>query len=66
MDPASLAAALAAAQMSQVQMAVAAKMARMQADNAASILQVIDAAQQNLQSLANVGAGVGQTVNISA
>jgi hypothetical protein len=66
MDPASLAAALAAAQMSQVQMAVAVKIARMQADNAASILQVIDAAQQNLQSLANVGAGVGQTVNISA
>jgi hypothetical protein len=66
MDPASLAAALAGAQMSQVQMAVAAKMIRMQADNAASILQVIDAAQQNMQSLANVAAGVGQTVNISA
>jgi hypothetical protein len=66
MDPASLAAALAAAQMSQVQMAVAAKIARMQADNAASILQVIDAAQKNMQSLANVAAGVGQTVNINA
>jgi hypothetical protein len=65
MDPASVAAALAGAQMSQVQMAVAAKMIRMQADNAASILQVIDAAQQNMQSLANVAAGVGQTVNIS-
>ncbi len=47
-------------------MAVAAKMIRMQADNAASILQVIDAAQQNMQSLANVAAGVGQTVNITA
>ncbi len=46
-------------------MAVAAKMIRMQADNAASILQVIDAAQQNMQSLANVASGVGQTVNIS-
>ena len=65
MDPASLAAALAGAQISQVQMAVAAKMIRMQADNAASILQVIDAAQQNMQSLANVASGVGQTVNVS-
>jgi hypothetical protein len=65
MDPASLAAALAGAQISQVQMAVAAKMIRMQADNAASILQDINAAQQNMQSLANVASGVGQTVNIS-
>jgi hypothetical protein len=28
-------------------------------------VQVIDAAQQNMQSLANVAAGVGQNVNIS-
>ena len=65
MDPTSLAAAMVGAQMSQVQMAVAAKMLRMNADAAASVVQVIDAAQQNLQSLANVAAGVGQNVNIS-
>ena len=65
MDPTSLVAAMAGAQMSQVQMAVAAKMLRMNADAAASVVQVIDAAQQNLQSLANVAAGVGQNVNIS-
>ena len=66
MDPTSLAAALADAQMSQVQMAVAAKILRMNADAAASIVQVLDAAQQNIQSLVNVAAGIGQNLNISA
>jgi hypothetical protein len=65
MDPASLAAAMVGAQMSAVQMAIAAKMLRMNADSAASVVQIIDAAQQNMQSLANVAAGVGQNVNIS-
>jgi len=65
MDPTSLAAAMVGSQMSQVQMAIAAKMLRMNADAAASVVKIIDAAQQNLQSLANVGAGVGQNVNIS-
>ena len=52
-------------QMSQVQMAIAAKMLRMNADAAASVVKIIDAAQQNLQSLANVAAGVGQNLDIS-
>ena len=55
-----------ASQMSNVQMAVAAKMLRMNADNASSIVQVLDAAQKNLQSLANVAEGVGGILNISA
>lgn len=66
MDPTSLVSALAGAQMSQVQMAIAAKMLRMNADMAGSVVQLLDAAQQNLASLANVAAGVGQNVNISA
>jgi len=66
MDPASIAATLVASQMSNVQMAVAAKMLRMNADNASAIVQVLDAAQKNLQSLANVAEGVGQNLNISA
>ena len=61
MDPASLAAALVGAQASQAQLAAAAMMMRMNADAAKSVVQVIDAAQQNMQSLANVG----QNVNIS-
>lgn len=65
MDPASLASAFIGAQTSQVQMAMAADMMRMNADSAKSVVQLIDAAQKNMQSLANVGAGVGQNVNIS-
>jgi hypothetical protein len=66
MDPASIATAMVGAQMSQVQMALAAKMMQMNADSAASVVQLIDAAQKNMQSLANVGAGVGQNINITA
>ena len=66
MDPTSLAAALAGAQMSNVQMAIAAKMLRMNADAATAMVQVLDAAQQNLASLANVAAGIGQNLNITA
>ena len=46
-------------------MAIAARMFRMNADAAASIVQVLEAAQQNIASLANVAAGVGQNLNIS-
>ena len=66
MDPASLATAMVGAQMSQVQMAIAAKMMRMNAASTASVVQLIDAAQKNMQSLANVAAGVGQNINITA
>lgn len=65
MDPVSIATALVGSQMADVQMAVAAKMLRMNADNASAIVQVLDAAQ-NLQSLANVAEGVGRNLNISA
>ena len=65
MDPTSLAAAMVGAQVSQMQLAAAAMMMRMNANSAASVVQVIDAAQQNMQSLANVAAGVGQNINIS-
>jgi len=65
MDPVSLATTLAGAQMSNVQMAIAAKMLRMNADNAASIVQVLDTAQRNIASFANVASGIGQKLNIS-
>jgi hypothetical protein len=66
MDPTSIAAALVASQMGNAQMVVAAKMLRMNADNASAIVQVLDAAQKNLQSLANVAEGLGRNLNISA
>jgi hypothetical protein len=66
MDPTSLVSAMAGGQMSQVQMAIAAKMLRMNADSAGAVVQIIDAAQKNMASLANLGAGIGQNINISA
>jgi len=65
MDPTSLAAALAGAQMSNVQMAIAAKILRMNADAAASVVQILNAAEQNIQSLANVAVGIGQNLHIA-
>ena len=65
MDVAALATAFIGAKTAQVQMAVAAKMMRMNADAAASIVQVLEAAQQNMDRLANVSAGIGQNVDIS-
>lgn len=46
-------------------MAIAAKMLRMNAEAQGAIVQVLEAAQQNLASLANVADGVGQNLNIS-
>lgn len=66
MDPASLAGALVSAQMSRVQMAAAAAMMRMNADAAQSVVQVVQAAEQNAQRLADAAAGVGRSVNITA
>ena len=66
MDPVSLGTALAGAQMSSAEMPVASKMARMNADNAASIVEVLNAVQRNTASLANLAAGVGQNLNITA
>lgn len=62
MDVAALASAVVDARVGQVQLAVAAKMLRMNADNAASVVKMIDAAQQ---TLANVGAGVGGNLDIT-
>lgn len=65
MDVSSLAAALVGAQTGNLQLAAAAKMRKMNADNAASIVQVIEAAQQNTNKLANAAAGLGQNLDIS-
>jgi hypothetical protein len=66
MDTASIAAAMVGAQAGQQQVQLAAAMMRMNADAAAAIVQVIEEAQQNIASLANVASGVGQSVNIFA
>jgi ribosomal protein L22 len=66
MDPASLVAAFVAAQMSRVQFAAAAAMMRMNADAAQSVAQVVQAAEQNAQHLADLAAGIGRNLNITA
>jgi hypothetical protein len=66
MDTASLAAALVAAKMAQLQLAVAARMARMDAQTGQSVANVISSAEQNMNRLANVAAGIGTQVDITA
>ncbi len=65
MDIASIAGAFIAQQAGQVQMAVAAKMMRMNADAAKDVVKLLEAAQQNFNSLANVAAGIGGNLDIS-
>jgi hypothetical protein len=57
MDSLSLATALSAAQLGRAQMALA--------DAATSIVQVIEAAQQNFANLGNVPAEIGRNLNIT-
>ena len=45
---------------------MAAKMLRMNADAAASAIKLVDAAQQNADRLANVAAGIGTQLDVSA
>jgi hypothetical protein len=62
----SLVTAMLGAQAGMTQLAVANSMLKMDADNGASTVKLIDAAQQNLNSLANVAPGIGTNLNISA
>jgi hypothetical protein len=49
-----------------LQLAVAARFARMNQDSGASVAKLIDAAQQSFAPLANVSAGLGTNLDISA
>jgi hypothetical protein len=66
MDVASIATAFVAAQASQLQTAMAAKMLKMNANASADVAKLLDAAQQNMSRLANVASGVGGNLDISA
>jgi hypothetical protein len=66
MDTAAIASTFVGAKAAEVQMAFAAKMMKMNADAAKSVVQVIEAAQENLNRLANVAAGIGGNLDISA
>ena len=66
MDPASLVSGLMSAQMGQVQLAVAAKMLKINAEQGQDIAKLLDAAQANANRLANVAAGIGTNLDITA
>jgi hypothetical protein len=66
MDAVAIATALISAQLGQIQLAVAAKLAKMNADQGTSVAQLLEAASQNFDRLANVAAGIGTGLDISA
>jgi hypothetical protein len=66
MDIASIASALVAQQAAQAQMAVAAKILRMNAQSADDAVRLLQAAEQNLDRLANVASGVGANLDVVA
>jgi hypothetical protein len=66
MDAASITAAFVAAQASQLQTAVAAKILKMNANASADVAKLLEAAQQNFSRLANLATGVGGNLDITA
>ena len=56
--------AVMASKASQAQLALAAKFAKMNASSEQSIAQLLEAANQNAQKLANAAAGLGQNIEI--
>lgn len=66
MNPASLITALVGAQAGMIELAVAARLARMDAGEGAAVSQLVDAAQQSIDPLANVAAGIGTNLDVSA
>jgi hypothetical protein len=61
----SLVTAALGAQTGLTQLALAGSMLKMNTQNASSVVKLIDAAQQSMNSLANVAPGVGTNLDIS-
>jgi hypothetical protein len=61
----SVVAAFLLGQQAQTQLALAAKFARMNADNARATAQLVDAASKNIERAANLASGVGQNLDVS-
>ena len=62
----SLVSAILGGQAGMTQQAMGIDVLRMNADNAGAIVKVLDAANQTARALANVGAGIGTKLDISA
>jgi hypothetical protein len=65
MDVGALASAMIAARVGELQLAVAAKLLRMDAQAADAAAKVIDAAEENVDRLANVAAGIGTNLDVT-
>jgi hypothetical protein len=65
MEIGALATAFIASREAELQLAVAARLLRMNADTARSVVKLIDAAQANAERLANVAAGIGGNLDVS-
>ena len=65
MNDVALASAFVGATIGQARLAVAAKLLKMNAHAAQSAVKLIDAAQQNIDRLANVAAGIGGNIDIN-
>jgi len=66
MDVSSLASALVGAQAGQLQAAIGVQILSMSAQQDAAVLQLLQSAQQSVNPLANVAAGIGGSLDISA
>jgi hypothetical protein len=66
MNPTSLIAAFIGADVGEMQLAVAARLDRDNPQNGSSVTKLVDAAQQSFQPLANVAAGIGTNLDVSA
>jgi hypothetical protein len=62
----SLITAFIGAQTGMMQLAVAARLARVDQQDNSSLVQLIDAAQQNFSPLANTASGIGKNIDVSA
>ena len=62
----SLVSAILGAQSGMTQLGVATDVLRMNADNAGAIVKLLDAANQSAKSLANVAAGIGANLDVTA
>jgi hypothetical protein len=65
MDPASLVSAMMGAQVGRAQIAVAAKIMRMNADQDQAVAGLLEAAQKNADALVKAAQGIGTQLDIS-
>jgi hypothetical protein len=65
MDIGALASAMIAARVGEVQLAVAARLLRMDAQAAGTAAKLIDAAEAGADRLANVAAGIGANLDVT-